>query len=76
MALDHSKTHNSLYPNRAPPSMFVAKFPGSMYATDATKAGPRYHHAWRRTVSLVPGNPGAATAIVGDAECGCGEGMG
>jgi hypothetical protein len=27
--------------------MFVAKFPGSMYATLATKAGPKYAHTCR-----------------------------
>src|SRR5580692_12245773 len=30
--------------------MLVAKLPGSMYATEATNAGPRYHQASRRDV--------------------------
>ena len=28
--------------------MFVAKLPGSMYATEATKAGPKYVQSSRR----------------------------
>src|ERR671934_55066 len=34
-------THASVKPNFEPPAMLVAKLPGSMYATQATKAGPR-----------------------------------
>ncbi len=41
MRLETRITHNSRYPNCAPPEMFVAKFPGSTYATAAINAGPR-----------------------------------
>src|SRR5690349_13418729 len=33
-------THNNRYPCVAPPAMFVAKLPGSTYATATTNAGP------------------------------------
>ena len=33
-------THSSRKPNFEPPATFVAKLPGSTYATAATKAGP------------------------------------
>src|SRR6185312_8228870 len=44
IAFDHSSTQSSRYPNRLPPSILVAKFPGSIYATEATNAGPKYAH--------------------------------
>jgi hypothetical protein len=34
-------TQRRVYPNWAPPAMFVAKLPGSTYATLAINAGPR-----------------------------------
>ena len=34
-------TQTSVYPYFEPPAMFVAKLPGSMYATAAMNAGPR-----------------------------------
>src|SRR6185437_1454925 len=61
IAFDHSSTQSSRYPNRLPPSMLVAKFPGSIYATEATKAGPKYvHNSCRRNLNQ-PDQRGSAT---------------
>mmetsp|Transcript_24937 Transcript_24937/g.69549 ORF Transcript_24937/g.69549 Transcript_24937/m.69549 type:complete len:233 (+) Transcript_24937:2143-2841(+) len=45
--LDKTTTHTRSYPKREPPSMAVAQFPGSRYATDTRNAGPM-----SRTASL------------------------
>src|SRR6202012_4480240 len=61
IAFDHSKTHSSRYPNLLPPSIFVAKLPGSIYATEATNAGPKYVHI--SFLRNLPGKVGFSSLI-------------
>src|SRR5215208_4629808 len=80
MRLETRITHNSRYPNCAPPEMFVAKFPGSTYATAAINAGPRKGRSLRipllspfsdscaaRAVALSPGNTPSTPLITSSA---------
>ncbi len=80
MRLDTRITHKSRYPNCAPPEMFVAKFPGSTYATAAINAGPRKGNSLRnplrspfsdscaaRAVALSPGSTPSTPLITSSA---------
>src|SRR5438270_4031152 len=58
IAFDHSNTQSSRYPNLEPARMFVAKLPGSMYAMEAMKAGPKKLHRPPR-----PNQRGCAASI-------------
>ena len=71
MAFDMTSTHNSLYPNRAPPSRSVAQLPGSMYPTLTRYAGPAKANMRRQILRCVvptdectSASDGCATAAV------------